>query len=267
MLSLRRLPILAILLTLTATAATAQQFVHVDDNRGKNVIPDLSIPHPLPVLEPGIALQSFVRHAAEQDSKIAAYKDETVVTAELPDTRQKGEYQLERSYTAQPKSLSFSNAHFSGDGFVKTNVITRLLQSEVDHVEKGDPGDSAINFKNYKFYYKGMENIEGHDFHVFQVKPRRKIAGLFKGKLFLDVHNGALRRMEGSVVKSPSFFVKNLEFVQHFDDVDGFTFPTELKSSARARIIGRALVTVVHRDYHVTRMQPRVETAQISGSK
>jgi hypothetical protein len=214
-------------------------------------MPDFSINKPLPVLAPEIALQTFLRRTAEQNEKLVGYSDETTVTAELPDTNQRGEYQLQRTYTAQPKTLAFSNAHFTGDGFVKTNIITRLLQSEVDHVEKANPADTAIDFKNYKFYYRGMESSGGRDSYIFQVKPKRKSAGLFKGHFYLDVHSGSLRRMEGTLAKSPSFFVKSMEFTQEFEDVDGFTFPTTLRSSAKARIIGRALVAVVHRSYKV----------------
>lgn len=232
-------------------SAPAQQFVHVDEDSHAPKMPDFTINRPLPIIAPEVALQTFLRRTAEQNDKIAGYSDETTVTAELPDTNQRGEYQLQRTYTSQPKSLAFSNARFTGDGFVKTNVITRLLQSEVDHVEKAKPEDTAINFTNYKFYYKGMENIQGQDLHVFQLKPRRKSPGLFKGKFYLDVHTASLRRMEGKLAKSPSFFVKDLEFTQEFADVDGFTFPTQLRSTAKARIIGRTLVGVVHRAYKV----------------
>lgn len=232
-------------------SGSAQQFVHVDEDSHAQKMPDFTISKPLPVIAPEIALQTFLRRTAEQNDKLAGYSDETTVTAELPDTKQRGEYQLQRTFTAQPKTLAFSNAHFTGDGFVKTNVITRLLQSEVDHVEKANPEDTAVNFTNYKFYYKGMENIGGQDLHVFQVKPRRKSPGLFKGKFYLDVHTASLRRMEGKLAKSPSFFVKDLEFTQEFTDVDGFTFPTQLRSTAKARIIGRTLVGVVHRGYKV----------------
>ena len=214
-------------------------------------MPDFSINKPLPVIAPETALQIFLRRTAEQNDKLAGYSDETTVTAELPDSNQRGEYQLQRTYTAQPKSLAFSNARFTGDGFVKTNVITRLLQSEVDHVEKANPEDTAINNTNYKFQYKGTEKVDGREAHIYQVKPRRKSAGLFKGKFYLDVHTASLRRMEGTLAKSPSFFIKKLEFTQEFEDVDGFTFPTTLRSSAKARIIGRTIVDVVHRGYKV----------------
>jgi hypothetical protein len=261
---LKRIHLLAFLFLSLGSFAAAQGFMPLNDDARAKEMPDFSITKPLPVLAPEIALQTFLRRNAEQNEKLAGYSDETTVTAELPDTKQKGEYQLQRTYTAQPKSLAFSNAKFTGDGFVKTNVITRLLQSEVDHVEKANPADTAIDFTNYKFYYKGMENIAGNDAYIFQVKPRRKSAGLFKGRFYLDVHSASLRRMEGTLAKSPSFFVKSLEFTQEFTDVDGFTFPTTLRSSAKARIIGRTLVAVVHKGYKVRLAAP---TEAMSGAQ
>jgi hypothetical protein len=259
----RRLKSLVGCILLTGTVAVAQSYAPVMDHPSGNSMPDFSFQKPLPILAPELALQAFLKERTEQNARLASYHDETTVTAELPDTQQRGEYQLERGYTAQPRSLTFGNAHFTGDGFVKTNVITRLLQSEVEHVEKGEQTDSSVDFTNYKFYYKGMENVGGHDMHVFQVKPRRKAPGLFKGRMFLDVHTAALRRMEGTLAKSPSFFVKNLQFVQDFDTIEGITVPTVLHSSAKARIIGRAIVDVVHRAYRVQLATPPAITTSV----
>lgn len=206
---------------------------------------------PLVRIAPELALDLFEKRSAEQSTRLAASTDHTVVKAELPDTSQKGEYELVRSFTAQPRALSFASVKFTGDGFVKSNVIIRLLQSEVEHVEKGDSAETALTEKNYKFSYKGSDEIDGHPVHVFQLKPRRKAPGLFKGKIYLDAYTGSIRRAEGTLVKSPSFFVKNLEFVQDYDDIEGFTVPTHLHSSAKARIIGRAIVNIIHKSYEL----------------
>ena len=96
---------------------------------------------------------------------------------------------------------------------MKSNVITRLLQSEVDHVQKDDPSLTAISNANYKFSHKGSTDVGGRVVQIYQVKPRKKRPGLFKGRIYLDAHTGSLVRAEGSIVKSPSFFVKNIEFV------------------------------------------------------
>jgi hypothetical protein len=166
----------------------------------------------------------------------------------LPETSQQGEFELQRKFLA-PHTLQFTPVHFTGDGFVKSNVITRLLQSEVDHVEKDDPALTAISPANYKFSYKGATHFGDRLVHVYQVKPHKKRPGLFKGRVYLDAQSGTLVRAEGSVVKSPSFFVKHIEFVQDYEDVQSFTLPVHVHSEAKARIVGRTIVDIVHRDY------------------
>ena len=43
---------------------------------------------------------------------------------------------------------------------MKNNVITRLLQTEVDHVQKDDPSLTAISLANYKFTYRGVSRVK-----------------------------------------------------------------------------------------------------------
>jgi hypothetical protein len=155
----------------------------------------------LPVMSPELALASYLHRTEQQTSSLAAYSAVTVIHAELPDTSQQGEFELQRKFEA-PHTLQFTPLHFSGDGFVKSNVITRLLQSEVDHVQKDDPSQTAISPVNYKFSYKGASRVQDRLVHVYQVKPHKKHPGLFKGRVYLDAHTGALVRVEGNVVKS-----------------------------------------------------------------
>jgi hypothetical protein len=219
--------------------------------------PNIDIPArvALPRMAPELAFQVYTKRAAEQSAKLTEYTDRTIVEAQLPDTNQHGEYELLRAYKA-PKSLSFATIKFTGDTFVKTNVITRLLQSEVDHVEKGDPSASAITDENYKISYKGQETVNNKLVHVFQLKPRHKVPGLIKGKIYLNAYTGSLVRAEGSIAKSPSFFVKKVDFTQDFEDIAGYTVPTELRSVSKARIIGRAVVNIFHRGYDFKPTQP-----------
>lgn len=202
----------------------------------------------LPVMSPELALSTYERRTAEQAAELAAYSAVTVIRAELPETAQQGEFELQRRFEA-PHTLQFTPLHFTGDGFVKTNVITRLLQSEVDHVQKDDPARTAISRANYKFSYKGVSWNGERLVHIFQVKPHKKRLGLFKGRVYLDARNGTLLRAEGSVVKSPSFFVKHIEFLQEYAEVLSFTLPVHVHSEAKARIVGKTIVDITHRDY------------------
>lgn len=205
-------------------------------------------PVTLPRMAPELALQVMANHAIIQGAHLGSYCAVSTVSAKLPDLKESGEFELDRTYTA-PKTLQFKAVHFSGDGFVKTNVIVRLLQSEVDQVQKDQPGLTAVDNHNYKFAYKGRESLNGRLVHVFHVKPRKKRPGLFKGKIYVDAYSGTLVRAEGRVVKSPSIFIKDIDFRQDYADINGFTFPVHIHSQAKARVIGRVIVDVVHRDY------------------
>lgn len=201
-----------------------------------------------PRMSPELALHVYQERQQEQSAKLAAYSDQTVMVADLPDTRQKGEYELERSYAA-PNTLKFTPIRFEGDNFVKNNVLVRLLQSEVDHTVKQESPQTAIVEANYKFSHKSVETIDGRTVYVYNVKPHKKRVGLFKGKIYVDASTGSLVRVEGSMVKSPSIFLRKMEFVQDYAEVAGFMLPTHIHSVAKVRIIGRTVVDIFHRDY------------------
>jgi hypothetical protein len=253
---------LVVLAVACARTAAAQQFVPARRALGMdaavpalNIVAGsatasapLSIPATLPRMAPDLALQVMANHALIQDAHLGSYSAVSTVTATLPDLSERGQFEVDRRYLA-PKTLQFTPVHFTGDGFVKSNVIFRLLQSEVDQVQKHQPAQTAIDRQNYKFSYKGREMLNGRLVHVFQLKPRKRRPGLFKGRIFVDAYSGTLARAEGRMVKSPSLFIKDITFVQDYTDVDGFTFPVHMRSQAKARIIGRVIVDVVHRNY------------------
>ncbi len=210
--------------------------------------PVLAPPRALPRMAPELALETYLARAQRQMTQLGSYSDETVIEADLPSTRQRGRLQVRRTFSA-PKSLAFTALGFVGDNFVKSNVIVRLLQSEVDHVEKGEGAQTAINAENYKFKFKSEEQLDGKLVYAYELKPRRKRPGLFKGRIYVDAYSGSLRRAEGAMVKSPSFFIKKIEFVQDYADVEGFSLPVRLHSVSRTRLVGSAIVDITHSNY------------------
>jgi hypothetical protein len=220
-----------------------------------------------PRLSADTALTVYERGLAQQANSLAAYTVTSLVDAELPESAQHAEFELQQHYAA-PSSLDFSPLRSSGDAFVKSNVIARLLQSEVDHVHRREQSQTAISSANYKFSYKGLTKVNDVSVHVYEVKPHKKRVGLFKGKIFVDASTGYLVRAQGRIVKSPSFFVKKIDFVQDYATVDGFTLPGHLHSEAQTRIIGKTIVDIVNRDY---RTEPSagslaLQSAVIDGS-
>jgi hypothetical protein len=202
----------------------------------------------LPRMAPELALQVCRGRSVIQAEQLASYSATTLIRAQLPDTAQSGEYEVQQQYLA-PRTLAFKALRFTGDAFVKTNVIVRFLQSEVDHAQKDDPAQNAISPVNYKFSYKGTSQLDGRTVHAYQLKPRQKRAGLFKGRIYVDAYTGSLVRAEGRPVKSPSLFIKKIDFVQDYADIGPFTFPVHIHSEATARVVGRAIVDIYQSDY------------------
>lgn len=226
--------------------------------------PKLAPPPVLPVMSPDLALLTYQSRAAQQAAGLASYTSTSVIRAELPESKQQGEYEVKRQYSA-PKSLLFTALRFTGDTFVKSNVITRLMQSEVEHVEKDDSSSMAFNAANYKFSYKGLQNLGGRTLHEFQVKPRRRRVGLLKGNLYLDAYTGSLVHLEGVPAKSPSVFLSKIRVSQDFADFGPFTLPVHLHSEAKVSIVGRTIVDVFQRDYQV--VPGAAQVARAAGSE
>ncbi|HZQ24674.1 MAG TPA: hypothetical protein VFA89_17930 [Terriglobales bacterium] len=222
---------------------------------GAVLVPTLTLPR----MSPELALQSYQRRAAEQSALLPSYSAHTLIQAELPDSAQHGEFRLERSFTA-PRKLEFKPIQFSGDSFIKNNVIARFLRSEVDHLQKDDPALTAITSANYKFSYKGTPMVNGRWLHVFQVKPRAKRVGLFKGRIYLDAYTGSLLYSEGTLIKSPSMFIRQVNFEQKYADFGRFTLPVHIHSEALTRIVGRCVIDIDHDDYSFT--STNIESAQ-----
>lgn len=202
----------------------------------------------------------FERRSELQAIELRGYSATTLISVELPDMSRWGEFELRRVYKA-PKTLEFTPVRFTGDSFVKTNVIARLLQSEVTRLQNPQHFEMAINAANYKIVFKGTTQIDGRLVHEYRLKPRQRRVGLFEGRMFLDAFNGSLVRNEGRLVKTPSLVLKKVEFLQDYIDIGSFTFLKHTHSVASTRIIGRTVVDIDHYNY----LFPSASPAAIGG--
>ena len=109
-------------------------------------------------------------------------------------------------------------------------MIARYLAAETQ-AQPNDGAHSPSRRPNYKFKYKGMTEKDGRPVHVFQLTPRKKRVGLFKGELWLDAETCLPVRESGRLVKSPSIFVRRIEFVREYEIREGLAVPH--RSTAR----------------------------------
>ena len=136
----------------------------------------------------------------------------------------------------------YRDLQFTGDRLIKTSVIARFLTNDVKRSEKAAGTD--LTRLNYSIVYDRTSEYNGLSAYVFRLKPKRKRVGLFRGELWLDAATGDPLRLWGDLVKSPSFFVRNIRFVQDNQRIGTYFEPLRLLLTADTRIAGRVEMAV-----------------------
>ena len=162
---------------------------------------------------------------------------EVDIDASVPKLKKQGKLHALKNISKLGK-ITYHALSFIGENMVKTEVIARYLTEEVKAAQDGANTAMAITPENYKFKYKGTETLDGRDVYVMHVTPKHKKVGLFKGELWLDAQTGMPVRESGSFVKSPSIFLKKMQFVQMFEMQNGVSMPQRLESKVEVRFFG-----------------------------
>ena len=167
-------------------------------------------------------------------------------------------------YVAKNGHVAFAVKSITGDDTVKKHVIARYLSGEQENSTK--PLDSGINDKNYKFKFKRLAEQEGRRVHVYEVAPRKKRVGLFKGELWIDEELALPIREAGEFSKSPSpVFLKKVSFTRYYSVYKGVALPTRVESVIETRIAGKAELVINYSNFQPGGEPPAAEVAVATG--
>lgn len=185
-------------------------------------------------------VNKYLNAAKIQQETLRGSQMEVSIDAKLPRLEKQGRMRALRVVPRIGK-IAYRVLGFSGDTTVKQEVIARYLSLETqDH----DINSIAVTPANYKFQLKAKLTQGGRRIEIFQLSPRKKRVGLFKGELWLDADTGMPVRISGQWVKSPSVFVKNVQFVQEFELQNGVSLPSHIESTVDTRLAGRAELSI-----------------------
>lgn len=173
----------------------------------------------------------------EQQTALRGGSMEVDIDARLPKRKMHGTLHALRNISKLGR-ITYHMLGFNGDNTVKTEVIARYLSAEVQASQGQDSPNLGITPENYKFKYKGLEDLNGRDTYVLRVTPRQKKVGLFKGELWLDAETYMPVRESGSFVKTPSVFLKKVQFVRNYMMQNGVSVPQRTESKIDARFFG-----------------------------
>jgi hypothetical protein len=197
-------------------------------------------------MTPEAVVESYAAASNAQNTRLWGASMEVEIEASLPKLKKHGQLHALR-HISRLGRITYEAILFEGDSSVKSNVIARYLAADAQ-AQASDSSSLAVTPANYKFKYKGELDQDGRQVHVFQLTPRKKRVGLFKGELWLDAETCLPVRESGRLVKSPSIFLRRIEFVREYDIREGLAIPRSLESTVETRLVGKAELTVRFRN-------------------
>lgn len=184
-------------------------------------------------------LARYLARSSNQSTSLRDVSMEVDIQAELPMLKKEGTLRALR-HISQFGNVTYEVLSFIGDNMVKKDVIARYIAAEVKTSAEADTDSMAINEENYKFKYRGEYGEGDWKLHLFELRPRHKKMGLFRGWLWIQDSTGLPVRESGLLVRNPSVFLKSVEFTRDYYPKDGVAVPYRIESTIRTRLVGRA---------------------------
>jgi len=158
-----------------------------------------------------------------------------------------------------PDSKEYTIQETNGSGLGQM-IVRRMLVNEAEVTK--DYVSTDISADNYDFRFIREEEVSGQRCYVLELLPRRKEKHLLHGDIWVDADTYLLRRFEGELAKTPSWWVRDVGVTFVYGDVGGMWLQTASQATARVRILGPC--TMVSRDvkYKITELVADGSSAQ-----
>ncbi|MBZ5620214.1 MAG: hypothetical protein LAQ69_16030 [Acidobacteriia bacterium] len=200
-----------------------------------------------PVVLPDAIVENYCVASRNQEQALKSASMDVDIAGSLPKLKKQGKLHALRRISSLGR-ITYERLRFEGDNTVKREVIARYLtaESEAQH------GPSlAVTPENYKFKYKGHGQLDGRAVYMFQVAPKQKRQGLFKGEVWIDDATYLRVQESGYLVKSPSLAVRKVAFVRRYEIRDGISVPREMQSVTDTWLVGKAELTIEFSNFSI----------------
>jgi len=128
-----------------------------------------------------------------------------------------------------------------GSGLIRNKAFRRLLEEEARVRGTNRADEAALTAANYELRADGAAD---GDLVRLRAIPRRKEVGLIDGTILVTRDTADLVRIEGRLVRTPSFWVTRVEVVRLYRRLGGHRVVTRIESVAHIRLLGRVRVTI-----------------------
>ena len=205
-------------------------------------------------LRPGVTeSQVFAELATHNEERRTALHDYTVLrTYQVVDLRGKVHAEeIGRMEFFSPDKKTFTVTSESGSGLVRHMALNLLINSEIEAAAGKQHHDSAISTDNYSLNLLGEQQLGPYRCFVVEAVPKRKDKYLFEGRVWIDVNDYSVVRIEGHPAKKLSFWIQHADFVRQYQKVNGFWLPEKDQTLVQVRLYGKKILKIEHRNYVV----------------
>lgn len=150
---------------------------------------------------------------------------------------------LEATTTLDASGFSYQIVEETGSGTIRSKVLHAALEAE-ERVHKSDVPQIAISSQNYDFL-PGVLDESG--LVRVGIRPKRRAPMLLEGDIFLTEPGADLVRVEGNLVKKPSFWTRRVHLVRRYARIAGVRVPIAMTSTADVFIVGQSSFSMDYR--------------------
>ena len=149
-----------------------------------------------------------------------------------------------------------------GSGAVRKRALVAALDGEVK-AHKENVSRAALDPSNYDFAPEAPED----GLLRVGLTPKRKEPMLIEGAMFLSPEDADLVRLEGRLVKPPSFWTRQVNIVRRYARTAGVRVPMSVESTAKVRVLGTSTFAMTYRYLSINgqAVQPEPESAPDAG--
>jgi len=130
-----------------------------------------------------------------------------------------------------------------GSGFLRTRVLHPVLEAERMARLRANGSHGALSEVNYSFT---LGELTDDGLLRVAIKPKRKDELLMDGSILLSCGDADLLRMEGLLVKRPSFWTRKVHIVRDYARIAGARVPITTGSTADVLFAGQSSFTMAY---------------------
>lgn len=250
---------LSLLACLSVTELPAAQWEII--TRGRDLPP---LAHPfLEGITGEILFSKLLEHNGLREAHLQEYSGPRTYKVENSKGKVRAESRVVLQYRA-PSTKEYKIVSERGSGYVRNHVFKQLLESEIQTAAGRNRHDSSITPANYNFELLGEEDVDGNHCYVVQATPKRNDKYLLNGRIWIHAEEFAIVKIAGRPAKNPSFWIRRVDFVRRYQEVEGFWLPLRDESVTQVRLFGKNVLTIDYGNYEILRSE-HVGTELIAG--